>query len=115
MELENAIVVGCGHDPEAMSLFTRHIHHCDRDIRAIFFMLSQHRAVVLLVDMVAREDEQRVRTSRSDEVSVLIERIGRTAIPILIVAATIRLPETDAAPRPVKVPRPPGANVIVER
>ena len=45
---------------EAMRFFHRHLEHRDGAVRFALLVKGEHRVVVLLVDVVAGEDEQRV-------------------------------------------------------
>jgi len=61
----------------------RHLDHADRDVRFLLDVEANHRAVVHLVDVVAREHQHVQRAVRADDVHVLPQRIGRAHVPFL--------------------------------
>jgi hypothetical protein len=71
------------HDAELVRLSNRHLHAANRNVGAAFLVERQQRAVVHLIDVVACEDENRLWTMLVNDVEILINGIGRAAIPDL--------------------------------
>ncbi|MNU88999.1 hypothetical protein D3C71_788290 [compost metagenome] len=80
-----------------------HVHHAKRRrfsnghrqtrhgaTRPFFDVIDEHVRVVLLIDMVAREDNDVFRTVAANDIEVLRHRIGRAAIPVLTMHALLR-------------------------
>ena len=88
----------------------------DRDVGAVPAMGLHERLVVHLVDVVAGEDDDRVRGRALDHVHVPEHRVGGPAVPLGDAAARdVRLQQLHAAAVPVEIPRAPEADVVVER
>ena len=99
-----------------MRLADRHALDRDRHVGALAAMVLDERPVIHLVDVVAGEDEDDVARLLADRLDVGQHRIGRAAIPLRgSVARDVRLHHADAALVAVEVPRPPDADVVVER
>ena len=71
-----------GHDPELVRAIERHIDDADGDVRFALLVISDHRAVVHFVNMIARQDQHVRRIVRADELEILVHRIGGAAIPM---------------------------------
>ena len=77
---------------------------------------GDERLVVHLVDVVAGEDEDDVARLLADHLDVLEHRVRRAAVPLGRSAARdVRLQQADAALVAVEIPRPAGADVVVQR
>ena len=114
MEVGDArVIIGCD-DAEATGLVARHIAYGDGDIGAGCLVLANHRAIVLLVDMVARKNHQRLGVGFDDKVAILVEGVGGTALPALIAAPAVGLPDMNATVGAVKIPGPTTADVLVQ-
>src|SRR5256885_6674911 len=84
----------------------------DGDVRAGIEMLLEHLGVVHFVDVIATQDENVFRAFAGDGVNVLVDGVGRAAIPLLADAHLRRknfdkFAEADDG-------RPSGANVAAE-
>ena len=78
-----ALVAGQVREPSLGFLGERHLDHADGDVRALLDVVSDHRTVVHLVDVVARQHQHMLRVIRADDVEILIDGIGRTGIPLV--------------------------------
>ena len=70
------------HNAETGRFLARHLDAADRHIGLTFVVHLQHRLVVHLVDVVAGENDDVVRTVALDDVDVLIHRIGGAGVPL---------------------------------
>ena len=110
------VVVVERQDAEAVRLADGHLLDRDGHVRALAPVLLDERAVVHLVDVVARQDEDEVGRRLADGLDVLEHRVRGAPVPLRgAVARDVRLHHPDAAGGPVEVPRAPGADVVVER
>jgi len=92
------------------------MHHGDGQVGASLLVKAQKIAIILLVDMVAGEDQQRVAAVALDKRTVLIQRIRRAAVPVLVVAPAVGLPDLQAVGSlPVEVPGLADAEMLHER
>ncbi len=82
-------------DPEGRRGPARHLHAADRGIRVPFQVLRQHLGIVLLVDVVAGQDQDVVRFLGADGVQVLIDGIGGTAVPDVFPDLLLCRPDLD--------------------
>ena len=71
------------HDAELVRLRNGHLHAADRDVRAALLMERKQRPVVHLVDVVAGEDQDGLGPVLMNDVQILVDGIGRAAIPNL--------------------------------
>jgi hypothetical protein len=69
------------HDPELVRLGDRHLHAADRDVGTALFVEREQRPVVHLVDVVAGQDQHRLGAVLLNDVEILINGIGRAAVP----------------------------------
>ena len=60
----------------------RHLDDADGDVRLLLHVEADHRAVVHLVDVVAREHEHVQRPVCADDLHVLPQRVGRALVPV---------------------------------
>ena len=81
-EFGDAIGVVRGQNAELVGAFQRHVHDADGDVGLALLVIGDHRPVIHLVDVIARQDEHMRRVMRADEVQVLEYRIGGAAIPV---------------------------------
>ena len=81
-ELGDAIGVVGGQDAEFIGALQRHVHDTDGNVRLALFVISDHRTVVHLVNMIARQNQHMRRVMRPNEVQILIDRVGGAAIPM---------------------------------
>jgi len=72
------------HDSKATDLFRLDVHHRHGEVGALILVESNQITIILLIDVVSRKDQQIVGTIITDEVTILIKRIGRASIPILV-------------------------------
>ncbi len=63
-----------------MRLLHRHVDTADGDGRSALDMLSKHRPVVHLVDVVAGENQHETPAERLDDIEISIHCIGRAPI-----------------------------------
>src|SRR5688572_20811402 len=71
------------HDSELVRLGNRHLHTADRDVRAAFLVEREQRPVVHFIDVVACENEDGLGTMLMNDVEVLVNGVGRAAVPDL--------------------------------
>ena len=69
------------HHAEAGGLHPWHLETADRDIGAGIDMLLQHRLVVLLVHVIAGEDDDVAGAVVADDLGVLVNGIRRARVP----------------------------------
>ena len=116
LPLGDAVVVVDGEDAHPARVGERDAADRDRHVGAVPAMRGHERLVVHLVDVVAGEDDDRVRVGALDDVEVAEHRVGGPAVPLGDAAARdVRLEQLDAALVPVEIPRPPDPDVVVER
>jgi len=114
-ELRHPAVFIGQHNAEAAGFLGQHVHHGNGQVGAALFVLAQHRPVVHLVDVIARQDEHRFGPALAQIIQVLEHRVGRAAVPVLVAAALIGLEQAHAPAAAVEIPRPADADVVVER
>ena len=68
-------------DAKASGLHAGHLDAADRYVGAGLDMVFQHGGIVLLVDVVASQDENEVRIFGLEDVDVLPHRVGSAPIP----------------------------------
>jgi hypothetical protein len=73
----------------------------------------QH-VIVHLVDVVARQDQDRIGAVMADKVQVLVDRIRRALVPITIAGTDVGLEQGHAPGRAIQVPGLAGTDVVVE-
>ena len=71
------------HHAELVRLRQRHLDAADRDVRAALLVERDQRAVVHLVDVIAGEHEHGFGAVLLDDVEILVNGVGRAAIPNL--------------------------------
>ena len=81
-ELGHAIGVIGGHDAEFVGALHRHVHDADGDVGLALLVIGDHRTVVHLVDVIARQDQHVRRVVRTNEIQILIHRVGGAAVPV---------------------------------
>ena len=69
------------HDAKRRCLAQRHLETPHGHVGVLFDVLHEHRLVVHLVDVIARQDDQVFRSVALDDVDVLIHGVGRAGIP----------------------------------
>jgi hypothetical protein len=67
---------------EFLRAVQRHLNDADRDVRLLLDVQADHRAVVHLVDVVARENQHVQRPMCADDLHVLPQRVGRALVPL---------------------------------
>ena len=80
-ELADAVVVVDAHHAEARGLLQWHLYTAHRDVRLGLDEGREHRAVVHLVDVVARQYQHELRVVAADDIDVLVDRVGGAGIP----------------------------------
>ena len=81
-KFDHAVGVIGGQDAEFVGAFDGHVDHADRDVGLALFVIGDHRTVVHLVDVIARQNQHVRRMVRADEIEVLVHRVGGAAIPV---------------------------------
>jgi hypothetical protein len=66
---------------EVARVARRHLDHPDRDVGALLHVVGDHRAIVHLVDVIPRKHEHVLGPVREDELDVLVNGVGRAAVP----------------------------------
>ena len=102
------------HDAEAAGFVPGNADRRDGDFRLMLFVEGQHLSVVHRIDMVARQDEDVVVSDHFDEIQVLINSVGRAAVPVGTAVAFIRRQDICTAPIGIQVPRAAVADVPVQ-
>ena len=77
-------------------------------------MELQHRRVVHLVDMVARENEHIIRVIALDKADVLIDGVRRALVPFGVLALGVGRQHLHAAVRRVEAPRLAVSDIFVQ-
>ena len=81
-ELYDAAGLVDGHDAELAGRFLqRHLETADGHVRVLFRVRGEECAVVHLVDVIAREDQHEPRVVRTEDVEILVNGVGRAAVP----------------------------------
>ena len=112
----HAVVLVEREDAHARRLRERHPADRDGHVGPLAPMGGHERLVVHLVDVVAGQDDDRVRVVVLDDVEVAQHRVRRAAVPLRHPAARdVRLEQLHAAAVAVEVPRAAEADVVVER
>ena len=83
VEAHDAMIGTERHDAELVRLRDRHLHAADRDVGAALLVERDQRPVVHLVDVIAGENQHRLGAMLMNDVEILVNRIGRAAIPNL--------------------------------
>ncbi len=78
------------HDAERARFAARNFDATDRYVRAGVHVLLQHELVIHLVDVVAREQHDVLRSVTVDDVDVLIHGVGGARIPLRLRDALAR-------------------------
>ena len=73
-------------DPEAMGVLRPDLGDGDGHVRPGLAVEAQHLPVVLLVDVIAAHDEDKLGTAGGDQRPVLVEGVGRAAVPAVLPA-----------------------------
>ena len=116
LPLDDPVGLVEGQDPHPGRLRERDAPDGDRHVGTLAPVRRDERRVVHLVDVVAREDEDRLRVRVLQDAAVAEDRVGRPAVPLRdATPGDVGLEELDAPLRPIEVPRPPHADVVVER
>ena len=71
------------HDPELVRLLERHLHAANRDVGPALLVKGDQRTVVHLVDVVPGQNQHGLGPLLVDDVEILVNRIGRAAVPEL--------------------------------
>ena len=81
-EFHDAIGVVRGEDAELVGALDGYVHDAHGDVRFALFVVGDHRTVIHLVDVIAREDQHVRGIVRSDELHILVHRVCRASIPM---------------------------------
>ncbi|CQC31962.1 Uncharacterised protein [Salmonella enterica subsp. enterica serovar Typhimurium str. DT104] len=81
-KINNLVAFIDRHHAERRRFFDRHRHTGHRATRALFNVIDQHTRVVLLVDMIACQDDDIFRFIATNNIQVLGHRVCRAAIPV---------------------------------
>ena len=75
------------HHPEARRILARHFDAGNRTLGAAFHVIDEHGHIIHLVDVVPRQDDDKLRRWRVilDDVDVLIDSIRRAPIPGILI------------------------------
>ena len=84
------------HDAEGGCLAQRHFETAYRHVGVLLDVLHEHRLVVHLVDVIARQDDDVFRRVALDDVDVLIHGVGRAGIPGAVRDALARGQDVEA-------------------
>ena len=84
LEAPDAVVAVYGHDAVMARHRNGHLGRRNCQVRALGIMEIDHLAVIHLVDVIARKDQDMVWLFILDRVDILIERISRALIPAII-------------------------------
>ena len=95
MEGDHALLIVHRHHAEFPGILDRHIDAGHRHVGRIGGMKRQHFAVIHLVNVVARQDQDIGRIVVAQDVHVLEHRIGGTAVPHGFVDALLRRHQLD--------------------
>ena len=82
VEADDAPAVVNRHDAELAGCFLdRHLDAADRHISVTFGMRGEKRAVVHLVNVIARENQNQLRVVRTNDVEVLVDGVCSAPVP----------------------------------
>jgi len=81
-EFGDAVGVIGGHDAEFIGALQRHVHDTDGDVGLALFVVGDHRTVVHLVDVIARQNQHMSGVMRAYELQILVHRVGGSAVPV---------------------------------
>ena len=88
-KFENLPIFIDGHHTKGRSLVARHFDATHRAAQAAGDMVLQHEGVVHAVDVIASQDHHVFRFAGPHDVDVLVDGIGRPAIPVLFAGALL--------------------------
>ena len=87
VEADYAPVLRRFDDAEFAGHFLLHRNGGDGHLRALLHVKLEHLANIHAVNVIGAEDDHQVRIGLFDQVDVLINGVGRAAIPILVRAS----------------------------
>ena len=99
------------HDAKAAGLLPGHLAHGDGDVGVFLNMVAQHGVVIHFIDMIAREDEHIIGVKLLDKGQVLIDGVGRAAVPLARFAGVVGGQHIHAAVAYVQIPRRARADI----
>ena len=103
-------------DSHTARIVQAHLTNRDGHVGTTALMGGNQALVIHLVDVIAGEHEHGLGSARDDLAKVLQHRIRRAAVPVGRIAATdLRLQESHATDRAVKIPRPSAPNMVIQR
>jgi len=82
LEAQDAVRLVHGQHAEFAGAIARHFHHAHGDVGFLLDVKADHRTVVHLVDVVAREHQHVQRTVRAEDLHVLPQGVGRALVPL---------------------------------
>ena len=97
-----------------MRLFPRHFQLGDGSVGLLFDMEFEHGVVIHAVNMVAGQNEHIVRIILLDKAHILIDSVGRAAIPLAALTLDVRRKHENAAVGQVQVPRAARTDICVQ-
>ena len=114
LELGDAHVFVGYHDAEAAGFIPGDADRADSGLGVMFLVEIEHLVVVHGIDVVAGQDEDVIVADHFHEVQVLIDGIGRAAIPVGAAVALIWRQDIGPALGRVEVPRTAVADIPVQ-
>jgi hypothetical protein len=76
-------------------------------------MKPKHWAIVHLVNVIARKDQDLIGSLLAHVVQILKDRVGRAAIPLLAPTGLVWLEQSDPAAGSVEIPRFAHADMFI--
>src|SRR5690606_2419307 len=114
VESEDAAFAVDFEDAEAFRVALRDHDRADGQRGAVLEVTGEHPPIIHAVDVVAREDEDVARLLLLDRVDVLVDRVGRAAVPLLA-TPVVRRARADELLEPSRQEVPAEADVLLER
>ena len=114
-KLVNGAVLVRTHNAKSARLLQRNLQHGNGTIGFLFLVKPKHFVIIHLVNVVARKNHHVVRVVPIHKFFVLIDGIGRSAVPIGASVPLIGRQDRHPSESAVQIPRQAVADVFVER
>ena len=87
--LDPVVLIGV-HDPKTLRFLQCDFQHRDRTVSAFLLMVIQHLLIIHTADLVTGQYNDVVRIIIVNEIDILINGIGSSAVPVSLLASHIR-------------------------
>ena len=114
LEFRNPVILIRYHQTKTRRLFPRHFHDGHAELCPFFLVEPEEVAVILLAYLVAGKDDDVLRVIPLNEWDVLVNRIGRTLVPVRARGFLVGRKHVNPAVQAVQVPGLAVADILVE-